>query len=91
MTNDLLTHNKSKVRFFTPLRMTMHNRLLAKNEFQRGSEAIESVYPETNVQLCVVHIVRNSLRFVPWKDKKEVVADLKTIYTAINAEESKKT
>ncbi|MGY8760431.1 MAG: transposase [Nitrospinaceae bacterium] len=37
-----------------------------------------------------VHIVRNSLRFVPWKDKKEVVADLKTIYTAINAEEAKK-
>jgi len=49
-------------------------------------EAIESVYPETQVQLCIVHIVRNSLRFVPWKDKKAVVADLKTIYTATNAE-----
>ncbi len=49
-------------------------------------EAIESVYPETQVQLCIVHMVRNSLRFVPWKDKKAVVADLKTIYTAINAE-----
>ena len=44
-------------------------------------EAIESVYPETQVQLCIVHMVRNSLRFVPWKDKKAVVADLKTIYT----------
>ena len=43
-------------------------------------EAIESVYPETQVQLCIVHMVRNSLRFVPWKDKKAVVADLKTIY-----------
>ena len=52
-------------------------------------EAIESVYPETQVQLCVVHMVRNSLRFVPWKDKKAVVADLKTIYTATNAEEAK--
>ena len=52
-------------------------------------EAIESVYPETQVQLCVVHMVRNSLRFVPWKDKKAVVADLKTIYTATNAEEAR--
>ena len=52
-------------------------------------EAIESVYPETQVQLCVVHMVRNSLRFVPWKDKKAVVADLKTIYTATNAEMAK--
>ena len=52
-------------------------------------EAIESVYPETQVQLCVVHMVRNSLRFVPWKDKKAVVADLKTIFTATNAEEAK--
>ena len=52
-------------------------------------EAIESVYPETQVQLCIVHMVRNSLRFVPWKDKKAVVADLKTIYTATNAEVAK--
>ena len=52
-------------------------------------EAIESVYPETQVQLCVVHMVRNSLRFVPWKDKKAVVADLKIIYTATNAEVAK--
>ena len=52
-------------------------------------EAIESVYPETQVQLCIVHMVRNSLRFVPWRDKKAVVADLKTIYTATNAEMAK--
>ena len=49
-------------------------------------EAIESVFPETQVQLCIVHMVRNSLRFVPWKDKKAVVADLKTVYTAANVE-----
>jgi len=49
-------------------------------------EAIESVYPETQIQLCIVHMVRNSLRFVPWKDKKVVAADLKTIYSAANAE-----
>jgi putative transposase len=52
-------------------------------------EAIESVYPETQVQLCIIHMIRNSLRFLPWKDKKAVVADLKTIYTATNAEMAK--
>jgi len=52
-------------------------------------EAIESVYPETQVQLCIVHMVRNSLRFVPWKDKKAVAGDLKTVYTATNAEEAR--
>lgn len=56
--------------------------------FQGFPEAIESVYPETQVQPCVVHMVRNSLRFVPWKDKKAVAADLKTIYSAVNAEEA---
>jgi len=49
-------------------------------------DAIESVYPGTQVQLCIVHMVRNSLRYVPWKDRKEVAADLKTVYTAANAE-----
>jgi len=49
-------------------------------------EAIESVYPATEVQLCIVHMVRNSLRYVPWKDRKEVAADLKLIYSAANAE-----
>ena len=45
-------------------------------------EAINSEYPETQVQLCIVHMVRNSLRFVPWKDYKAVTADLKRIYQA---------
>ena len=45
-------------------------------------EAIASEYPQTQVQLCIVHMVRNSLRFVPWKDYKAVTADLKTIYLA---------
>ena len=45
-------------------------------------EAIGSEYPQTQVQLCIVHMVRNSLRFVPWKDYKAVTADLKTIYQA---------
>jgi putative transposase len=45
-------------------------------------EAIESVFPQTEVQLCIVHLVRHSLNFVGWKQRKEVARDLKTIYTA---------
>lgn len=49
-------------------------------------EAIESVYPETATQLCIVHMIRNSLRFVPWKERKKVAAGLRTIYTAATRE-----
>jgi putative transposase len=45
-------------------------------------EAIESVFPQTEVQLCIVHLVRHSLNYVGWKQRKEVAADLKLIYTA---------
>lgn len=45
-------------------------------------DAIAAVYPDCQIQSCIVHMVRNSLKFVPWKDKKEVAADLKTIYQA---------
>jgi putative transposase len=48
-------------------------------------EAIEAVYPETQTQLCIVHMVRNSLRFVSWKHRKTLAADLKTIYGANTA------
>jgi putative transposase len=47
-------------------------------------EAIEAVFPETWVQTCLVHQVRSSLRFVPYRDKKKVAADLKRIYTAVD-------
>jgi len=50
-------------------------------------EAIESVYPKTQIQLCIVHQVRTSLRYVPEKDKKAVVADLKPVYQAVNQEQ----
>ncbi|PHM39710.1 IS256 family transposase [Xenorhabdus miraniensis] len=45
-------------------------------------DAINAVYPETRIQLCIVHMIRNSLRFVAWKDYKAVTRDLKTIYQA---------
>lgn len=45
-------------------------------------EAIETVYPQTRIQLCIVHQVRNSLKYVSWKDRKAVAASLRGIYTA---------
>jgi len=45
-------------------------------------EAINTVYPQTHIQLCIVHMVRNAMRFVSWKDYKEVTTDLKAIYQA---------
>jgi len=51
-------------------------------------EAIETVYPATQVQLCIVHMVRNSLRFVSWKQRKDVAADLKLIYQSATAEQA---
>lgn len=50
--------------------------------------AIEAVYPQTQVQLCIVHLIRNCLRYVPWKDSKAVAADLKPIYRAATLEEA---
>lgn len=46
-------------------------------------QAIGSVYPQTQVQLCIVHLMRNCLCHVPWKDAKAVIADLKPIYQAV--------
>jgi transposase-like protein len=45
-------------------------------------EAIEAVFPRTQIQLCIVHMVRNSLRYVSWKHRKALVQDLKPIYRA---------
>ncbi|WP_293879443.1 IS256 family transposase [Sphingobacterium sp. UBA1498] len=50
-------------------------------------EAIESIYPKTQVQLCIVHQIRSSLRYVPEKDKKAVIADMKPVYQANNQEQ----
>jgi putative transposase len=49
-------------------------------------EAIEAVFPQTWVQTCIVHQIRGSLRYVPYKDKRKVAAELKPIYTAPNAD-----
>jgi transposase-like protein len=49
-------------------------------------EAIASVYPQTVVQTCIVHLIRNSLAFVAWKDRKAILPAIKAIYRAENAD-----
>lgn len=51
-------------------------------------DAIEAVFPKTQVQLCIVHMVRNSLGYVSYKDRKAVAADLRLIYTASTESEA---
>ncbi len=53
-------------------------------------EAIETVFPKTEVQLCIVHLVRNSLNYVSWKQRKQVARDLKPIYQAATPEEAQR-
>ena len=50
--------------------------------------AIEAVYPQAKIQLCIVHLVRQSLRFVSWKDRKAIAADLRLIYGSATLEEA---
>lgn len=52
-------------------------------------DAIHTVYPETRIQLCIVHMVRNSMKYVPWKDYKPVAAGLKQIYQSATEEEAR--
>lgn len=51
------------------------------------TEAINSVFPDTTVQLCIVHMVRNPVKYVSHKDLKEVTTDLKKIYGSTSEEE----
>ena len=51
-------------------------------------DAINAAFPDAKIQLCIVHMVRNSLKFVPWKDYKAVTADLKRIYGSATEQEA---
>ena len=51
-------------------------------------DAIATAYPQAQIQLYIVHLVRNSMKFVPWKDYKPVAADLKQIYQLVTEEEA---
>jgi putative transposase len=52
------------------------------------SEAINAIFPKTKNQLCIVHQIRNSTKFVPYKDRKAVCSDLKKIYGAVNLDDA---
>jgi len=61
--------------------------LIAVVDGLRGfPEAIEAVYPQAQIQTCIVHLIRNSTTLAAWKDRKEPAATLKPIYHAANAE-----
>jgi putative transposase len=51
-------------------------------------DAINTVFPAAQIQLCIVHMVRNSVKYVPWKDYKAVTADLKQIYRSVTEDEA---
>uniref|UniRef100_UPI000489F0A6 IS256 family transposase n=4 Tax=Zooshikella ganghwensis TaxID=202772 RepID=UPI000489F0A6 len=51
-------------------------------------DAINAVYPKTQIQLCIVHMVRNAVKYVPWKDYKAVTSGLKRIYQSATEEEA---
>ena len=55
------------------------------NGFQ---EAIKSIYPKCEIQRCIVHQIRNSCKYVPWKDRKKFCSDMKKIYNAVNQEQA---
>ena len=54
------------------------------------SQAIEAVFPRTKIQLCIVHQIRNSLKYVSYKDRKEVAASLREIYQSNDKEQAEK-
>jgi putative transposase len=49
-------------------------------------EAINAVFPRTLIQRCLIHQIRNSLKYVNWNDRKEMASDLRLVYTAVNRE-----
>jgi len=53
-------------------------------------QAIESVFPQAQVQLCIVHLVRASLNYVGWKERKQVAQDLKSVYRAATEEQARR-
>ena len=55
---------------------------------QWQNRPLDAVYPNAQVQLCVVHMIRNSMRFVSWKDYKRVAAQLRTIYQAATEQQA---
>lgn len=62
--------------------------IVSKDGLTGFSEAIRSVFPKTEIQLCVIHQIRNSLKYVSYKDQKALMVDLKKVYRALTLEEA---
>jgi len=62
--------------------------IVCKDGLTGFSEAINAVFPQTEVQLCVIHQIRNSLKYVSYKDRKTLMPDLKQVYQALTLEEA---
>ena len=79
-------------KFWMSVLMNLKNRgmkdafIICTDGLKGFPDAIEAVFPSTLVQTCIVHLIRASLNFVSWKERKAVAADLKTIYRAASAE-----
>jgi len=62
--------------------------IACKDGLSGFSEAINTVFPQTDIQLCVIHQLRNSMKYVSYKEQKQVLADLKKVYQALTLEEA---
>ncbi|ABO50349.1 transposase, mutator type [Desulforamulus reducens MI-1] len=62
--------------------------IACKDGLSGFSEAINTAFPKTQIQLCVIHQIRNSLKYVPYKYRKELMKDLKKVYQALTIEEA---
>jgi len=62
--------------------------IACKDGLSGFSEAISTVFPKAEIQLCIIHQLRNSLKYVSWKEQKQVMADLKKVYQALTFEEA---
>jgi putative transposase len=88
-----MTQNESS-KFWLSVVTELHNRgvkdifIACVDGLTGFPEAIEAVFPKTRVQLCIVHLVRNSLSYVSYKDRKAVAADLKLVYAAATESEA---
>jgi len=62
--------------------------IACKDGLSGFSEAINTAFPQTELQLCVIHQIRNALKYVPHKHQKELIADLKKVYQAFTLDEA---
>ena len=88
----LWVNGNEGAKFWMSVLMNLKNRgmkdafIICTDGLKGFPEAIEAIFPSTLVQTCIVHLIRHSLSFVSWKERKTVAADLKLIYRAPTAE-----